>query len=726
MKMVEKMATLLPNMDLKNPFEGIISDELFKLQFAQRICYSVLDEKAIIGISDEKGIIKYANRAFCTIAKYSNEELLGNAFSILNSGLHPRQFFKDMWADISVGKIWRGEICNKAKDGSIYWVDTTIVPVLSIQKKIIGYASIRLDISERKEAEARLTSQGDLLKTIKDGFPGGLAVFGRDLELIDWNDQFQTLMKIPDTLIQNKNTTLQDLIKYQADAGELGRGEKLELVSDRLRMALKEGGAHYDHAFSDGSVIEVRSSPLTNGGWVRTYVDVTEARKLFQRAEYLASHDSLTALPNRREFQRKITEFQIRSKSHGLGFAILLVDLDGFKHVNDSFGHHTGDDLLTLVSGRIGSGIRATDLVARIGGDEFAIIADDIKSASEAENFAERVISLISRPYELNNKSIKIGASIGAAIFPQSGKDAELLMRKADIALYRAKNDGRGKCQVFDAQFEASIVRGKTLARDLERAIQSDQFALHYQPQIGVSEQSGVCFEALLRWKHPVRGMIAPATFIPIAEECGLIEEIGQWVIRNACEVFARLPERFRVAINVSPQQIQNPRFLETVDSILTTTGIRAERLEIEVTEGLILRANEVTKGTMRILHELGITTALDDFGTGYSSLTTLQEFRFDKVKIDRSFISQIPKCQRSLAFLRAIVALSKALGMKTTAEGVETRQQLSAVIAEGCSEVQGYVFGRPQPIEIAIASISEIYKQIPLVDPNRNLSIAS
>jgi diguanylate cyclase (GGDEF)-like protein len=379
--------------------------------------------------------------------------------------------------------------------------------------------------------------------------------------------------------------------------------------------------------------------------------------------------------------------------------AVHLLDLDHFKTVNDTLGHPTGDKLLKMVTQRLRQLVRETDTIARMGGDEFAVLQVAIAQPADATVLALRIIETVSAPYDLDGTQVVIGTSVGIAIGPVDGLTPDELIRNSDLALYRAKADGRSTYRFFGPEMDAQMQVRRTMEYDLRKALAAGEFELHYQPvvNLGTDEISGV--EALIRWRHPEKGLIPPNTFIPVAEEIGFIIQIGEWALREACAAARNWPDHIRIAVNLSPIQFRNPGFVQIVISALAASGLMPERLELEITEGMLLQDNEATLSTLFQLRALGVRIAMDDFGTGYSSLSYLQSFPFDKIKIDRSFVKDIAEGVGSLNIVRAVAAMANGLGMTTTAEGVETKEQLDTVRAEGCTEMQGFLFSRPLPL---------------------------
>jgi diguanylate cyclase (GGDEF)-like protein len=378
--------------------------------------------------------------------------------------------------------------------------------------------------------------------------------------------------------------------------------------------------------------------------------------------------------------------------------AVLSLDLDHFKSVNDTLGHPVGDLLLQAAAGRMRSCVRGEDIVARVGGDEFAVVQVPSDQPQDVTALATRLIEVIGAPYDLNGHQVVVGVSIGIALAPSESNEPDVLIKNADLALYRAKADGGGVYRFFEAEMDARMQARRVLELDLRRAIVTGEFELYYQPIIDVKTGEITSCEALMRWHHPERGMIAPLDFIPLAEATGLIVPIGEWVLRQACSEAASWPNHITVAVNLSPAQFKSRSLVSTVVSALATSGLAAGRLELEITELVLLQDNESAFAVLHQLRELGVKIAMDDFGTGYSSLGYLRSFPFDRIKIDQSFIRDLPAKKASLAIVRAVVGLSGSLDIKTTAEGVETAEQLASLTSEGCNEFQGFLFSEPRP----------------------------
>jgi diguanylate cyclase (GGDEF)-like protein len=377
---------------------------------------------------------------------------------------------------------------------------------------------------------------------------------------------------------------------------------------------------------------------------------------------------------------------------------VLYLDLDRFKSVNDTLGHPVGDALLCAVTERLGRLVRGTDTVARLGGDEFAILQVGAQQPTGAKALAARIIESLAQPFEIDGHQIVIGTSVGVALAPTDGREPDQLLKNADMALYRAKADGRGIYHFFQPEMDAQMQARRMLELDLRKAMSADEFELHYQPKIDLATNKVGGFEALLRWKHPVRGFVSPAEFIPLAEEIGLIVPLGEWVLKQACTEAAKWDNRLSVAVNLSAAQFRSSTLVLSVVSALGSSGLAASRLELEITETVLLHDTAAVLQSLHQLRDLGVRTSMDDFGTGYSSLSYLRSFPFDRIKIDRSFVGEVTKNNDCVAIIRAVVSLGASLGMETTAEGVETEEQLEILRAEGCTQAQGYLFSPARP----------------------------
>ncbi|MBR0957690.1 putative bifunctional diguanylate cyclase/phosphodiesterase [Bradyrhizobium japonicum] len=472
--------------------------------------------------------------------------------------------------------------------------------------------------------------------------------------------------------------------------------EALERVGDAYHSS-----RNWRHLRADGSEIEVltfgrRVAFDDRDGYLVAVVDITERRKAEARIAHMAHHDGLTDLPNREHFQERLK--QALGQAGGKRVGVLYIDLDLFKNINDSFGHPVGDRLLKQVAERLTTAVRGANLAARLGGDEFAVILAADVSPNEASACASLLIDMVKAPYDLDGQEMVIGASIGIALSPGDGTTPEELMRNADMALYRAKSEGGGVHHFFEREMDLQAQRRRDMELDLRRAFANGEFELHYQPLVSIASDRISGFESLLRWRHPDKGMISPAEFIPVAEDIGLIIQLGEWVLREACAEAVKWPVDVKVAVNLSPAQFRSRNLVQVVISALAQSGLSPKRLELEITESIFLAETDANLAILHQLRELGVGISMDDFGTGYSSLSYLRSFPFDKIKIDRSFVKDLAQRPDCGAIVRAISGLGRSLNIITTAEGVETEDQLDWLRAEGCNEVQGFLFSAARP----------------------------
>jgi diguanylate cyclase (GGDEF)-like protein len=613
----------------------------------------------------------------------------------LNSSHHPKEFWAAAYDTLAAGRPWRSPVRNKAKDGSLYWVDALIVPLKGRNRRTKGYLSVQIDITVAVTLHIELQQRTALLQGIVENFPGGIAVFDKDHRLVLCNEKQKQLMDYPGDLFADGPLTRERLYRFNASRGEYGSGDVEEQVKSRLEMARKGEPYIYERRRPNGTYVEVRGTPLRDGGCVTTYLDITDRKRDQETIGRLAHHDVLTGLPNRALFHDRIRLGLARVK-RGDTLALHCLDLDRFKSVNDTLGHPVGDALLKAVAQRLSGILRDTDTVARLGGDEFAIIQVAPASLAEVELVAKRVIAELSEPFILGENSISIGTSIGIALAPADGIDVEQLMKNADMALYRTKSAGRGTFGFFEQDMHERMQTRHQIAMGLREAIVNNKFELHYQPIVNVKTRKIVGCEALIRWSHPERGLVPASEFIPIAEECGLIGQIGDWVLKTACAEAKNWPDDIWVAVNISAAQFRGQDLIDKVTD--ASNGFPLSRLIIEITETLLMKDREVATLTLDRLRKMGVRFAIDDFGTGFSSLSYLQSFPFDKIKVDRSFVSAIANHKRSTTLRRSIIQLGYNLGMTSVAEGVETEHQLNLLRAEGCVEAQGFLFSRAVP----------------------------
>jgi diguanylate cyclase (GGDEF)-like protein len=569
-----------------------------------------------------------------------------------------------------------------------------------------GLVAFFSDITLSRRREAQLVQTNIWFDAALTNMSQGLCVFDLDGNLKIVNTRFAEIYQLQRDQVRPGMTftamqALLDSLSEPAASGAYSSSAGVP-ISDRIaaRKTFTE-----QQSLADGRVIAVSHRPISDGGWVMTYEDITVRTRSDARIAFMARHDPLTGLPNRALFTERLDAALAGIGASG-NFALVLLDLDRFKEVNDTRGHPVGDRLLRVVAERLTNCSRAQDTVARLGGDEFAIIQNGVRTLHDAQDLATRLISSIGAPYVIDGARLEIGASLGISVAPLHGTDQETLLRSADTALYRAKDKGGSSYLIFCNSMDEELQERRALEHDLYEAVLDREMELLYQPIMDITPDGTggarinrvAGFEALLRWRHPTRGLLSPGAFITVAENCGFIERLGAWVLRRACAEAAGWAEDLRIAVNVSPVQFRSGRLNDRLNEALALSGIDPSRLEVEITESTILDKNEATLDSLRLIKSAGVKIALDDFGTGFSSLSYLRSFPFDRIKIDRSFVMDLGTREDATAIVRAILGLGRSLHIPVTAEGVETPDQLAHLQAEGCAQAQGYLFSRPIP----------------------------
>jgi diguanylate cyclase (GGDEF)-like protein len=544
-------------------------------------------------------------------------------------------------------------------------------------------------------SEAKIRTQYERLDAAISNMAQGLCMYDAEQKLIICNQRYAEFYEIaPEHTVPG--TPLRTILEHRLRSdGQTGQVE--DVIAARLEAVSSSKAWYAVNELRNGRIIAVSHRQLPNGGSIATHEDITERRQAEAKIAFLAHHDPLTSLPNRVSFRSAMDE-ALKRVARGGAVAVLCLDLDHFKAVNDTLGHPVGDALLQAVADRIRACVRPTDTIARLGGDEFAIVQTDSDQPVGSTALATRVIEELSAPYVILGHQVVIGASVGISVAPQDTTDADLLLKHADMALYRAKEDGRGVYRFFEAAMDAKMQHRRALELDLRKALALGEFELFYQPSVDVEANRLLGLEALIRWRHPERGLVPPGEFVPLLEEIGLITQVGAWALKDACRQAMEWPDGVKVAVNLSPVQFRGGTVVLDVVAALGASGLPGSRLEVEITETVLLEDTEATISTLKQLRELGVSISMDDFGTGYSSLGYLRKFPFDKIKIDKSFIHDLSEQSDSTAIVRAVTGLGGSLGMAITAEGVETQEQLQRLKDEGCTEVQGYLISSPQP----------------------------
>jgi diguanylate cyclase (GGDEF)-like protein len=560
---------------------------------------------------------------------------------------------------------------------------------------IILFLVVRQISLQHQSSQRRLALEKQRLDTAVNNMTQGLLFFDSSQRLVICNQRYIDMFGVSRDVIK-PGCSFHELLRHRQETGTFTDNVD-EYIEAILRQMAERGAFQRILTTADGRSIQVLYQPLADGGWVTTLEDFTERQRADERIAHLAHYDALTDLPNRALFRDQL-ERELRKISRSGQLAVLYIDIDEFKSVNDSLGHPVGDELLKAVALRLSGCVRETDFVARLGGDEFAIVQTAVKNPTDVMDLVIRIYQAIRIPYECLGHQLVTDASIGIALAPQDGTDLDQLLKNADLAMYGAKSDGRRTYRFFEREMDARVRARRTLELDLRQAIVDGEFEIEYQPIVDLRSGAVSGCEALLRWRHPERGMISPAEFIPVAEDIGLISQLGEWVLASACVEAASWPDHIKLAVNVSPVQFRNHTLALHVASALASSGLSANRLELEITEAVLIRDDETALAILHQLRAVGVRIALDDFGTGYSSLSYLQRFPFDKIKIDRCFVNDLAEPDGSSSIVQAVVNIASARNMTTTAEGVETEAQKELLRALGCTEMQGYLFSRARP----------------------------
>jgi len=639
----------------------------------------------------------------------SAEEILTNPHALFGTYApeYAKSFREKLIAASKTLSTWDVEASIVTKSGEVKYTHAIANPKKQADGSVL-WTGVILDATRIKEAEiAAAVAEARTREAIVESLSQGFLLFDCDDRLTLINSHFMQLFPELTGIVvpgMHYNEILRAELRSGLDAA-LGDTEQEKAFEDRAALRKSESGYVVERQLCEDVWIMINEHRTSGGETVLLYTDVSEIKRREKRIQHMAHHDALTGLPNRVLFHSRVKDAIERAQRDKKQVAIGCLDLDHFKNVNDTLGHPAGDALLCAVASRIQKEIRDGDTVARLGGDEFAIVLADFKDEKYLEGVAKRILKSLGLPVSIDGHETVTGASMGLAILSQDASDPNKLLKNADLALYRAKTEGRNTFRFFKQEMDESALARRKVEVDLRLALERDQLELYFQPLVNTGDDKIAGFEALVRWNHPELGLVCPDDFISIAEETGLIVPMGEWVIRTACEQAVKWSAPVKVAVNISPAQFKQTKLVEFISKTLKETTLDPSRLELEITETVLMRNTAETMETLYRLKGLGVRIAMDDFGTGYSSLGNLRSFPFDKIKIDRSFVSDLGTNAEAAAIVRAVVGLGRSLGIDTTAEGVETRDQLVYLRIEGCSEIQGFYYSKPQPGE-AIAEL--------------------
>ncbi|MDE2387741.1 MAG: EAL domain-containing protein, partial [Betaproteobacteria bacterium] len=654
---------------------------------------NAIGKLTLISITDRNGSIIQVNEKFCEISGYTQQELIGQDHRILISGAHPRSFFTEMRLTIEKGQIWHQEICNRNKPGKLFWVDSTIVPLINTSGEIDRYLSVGVDITSRKQKDIDLNErlkESNCLHTVRNYLEQD-----QDSKKIcqDVLGSLTRALQFPDiavasiTLGNEQFTTagFENDLPDSLNALIIANGE----ICGKLTVSYTQDSPFalpYEQHLTDAVAHDL-------GRWF-------ERKEAEKRIIEMTTHDALTGLPNRHLLQDRIEQALVHDARSQMHMAVLFIDLDHFKTVNDSLGHDIGDLLLQAVAERLLTCVRSEDTVARQGGDEFIVVLNSIAESLDAAKVAQKILDALIHPFHIHNNELHICGSIGIAVSPEDGINAETLLKNGDAAMYHAKENGRNNYQFFTDELNKSAHERHTLGLDLRYALERNELVLFYQPIMDMPDHQIHSVEALLRWRHPEHKLIAPDKFINLAEETGLIIPIGEWVLKTVCEQIKTWQTQGyyvpKVAINLSARQFRDKELIHNIARILDETGVAAHYITLEITESMLIDNIEKVVETLNQLNAMGIRLSIDDFGTGYSSLSYLKRFPIHTLKIDRTFVRDIVTDKNDHTIVATIIAMAHSLGMDVTAEGIETEEQLDLLIAQQCDHHQGYYFSRP------------------------------
>lgn len=657
-----------------------------------------LDQSAIVAITDEKGIITHVNELFLEISKCSKEDLIGKTHRVINSGYHTKEFFKEMWQTISSGEKWRGEVCNKAKDDTYYWVDTTIVPLLDATGKPYQYVAIRNDISKQKEMEIEIQKSHEMYKLIAENSSDLIAVVSNDGSFQYISPSFKNMLGY--NIHQLEHSDLYSIIMRE-DIAEVQRYVRyIDLMRDStISMEVRIQDSQGKIIYFEASINPVRNKGEYEGQIVFVMRDISARKKADQRIEDLSDYDQLTNMSNRVTFRKKISQEVAMAVRNESILAIVFLNIDRLRHVNDSFGHESGDYVLSVVADRLRTMLPEKDMIGRLSGDEFGFILKNLKDTQHVEEVVQEVLRYLEEPIDISGQPYILSVSMGVAICPEHSTNPSELSMMAEKALLNMKANGGAGYEVYRSGTVQKTLERILLERELRKSIKKEQFTLDFQPKFNIETMELIGVESLVRWHHPDLGRITPDRFIPIAEETKMIVDLGEWILREVCIQVKKWEnakfDPVRVAVNMSIVQLEEPTIIQSLRTILKEVQVDPKYLEIEVTESAFSERDDI-KERIQEIRRMGIVVSIDDFGTGYSTFSYIKELPADILKIDMAFIRDIHTNSKSRAIVKAIISLADTVNLRVIAEGVEYEEQARILVQDGCKEGQGFFFSRP------------------------------
>lgn len=674
-------------------------------QILMDIAYAV-GQSAILAITDEKGVIQFANDEFVNISKYTLEELIGSTHSLLNSGYHSKAFMKAMWSTIGKGRIWSGELCNRDKEGELYWVDTVIVPFLNERGKPYQYIAIRWDITEKKQMEQEIKDTSELYRLITENASDYIVVFDKEFDLKYTSPSFQHVFEINHQAI--KKSSFLDLVK------ESHRGpfiERSRQVSGDTPFEFLLVTSNQKEVMMEGRIRPIEDDGIYSGNLILVMQDITERKATEDKILDLAINDQLTTLYNRTTFRRQLFSKIEQAKANHTKLALVYINIDRFRYVNDSLGHLAGDHILTTIATRLKEVLNETDIVGRISGDEFAF---SLSTDNEEDQIVETVESIrlfLEQPILIQGEPYELSISSGVSFFPNHTNSAADLVTRAEKALHESKISGGGKLSVYRSGTVTKTLERILLENELRKSVEKDYFELEFQPKVDLIHNRLSGFEALVRWDHPDLGRISPIKFIPLAEEVKVIIPLGEWIfeesIRQLYEWNQQGYTAIHMAVNFSTIQLEDVGLIPMIQRVLDKYPVNPSDIQMELTESSFAKFDDILP-VIEEVRALGLQVAIDDFGTGYSTFSYIKELPVDIVKIDRSFILDLDMNKESQAIVEAIITLASTIGLQVVAEGIETEEQGLLLKELGCHEGQGYYYSRPIPSTECVAFLCD------------------